>query len=219
MFISIFLLGILMMAFAMVSAKRVTALINGFRAQSLFLFLLTFALAYRLDSAELYIVAALLCVIKVVLVPRLLHRVVKRIKVNEDLGLSANPTVSIFTAVILVYLAYAFTGKITALPGPAVGAAEALTGGSLFVSLSITLIGVFIMIFRMKALAQIIGLLVMENGMFLAASGVSGGMPFIVEIAIFFDVFLAVIILGIFVYKINSLFTHIDVDKLDELKG
>jgi hydrogenase-4 component E len=75
------------------------------------------------------------------------------------------------------------------------------------------------MIFRMKALAQVIGLLVMENGLFLAAAGVSGGMPFFVEIAIFFDVFLCVIILGMFIYRINSLFTHIDVDKLTKLKG
>ena len=204
--INIFLFLILMMAFAMVAAKRLTALINGFRAQSFFLFLLMFVLAYRADSTELYIVAALLFLIKVILIPRMLHRVVKRIKVSEDLGLSVNPAVSIFAAIVLAYLAYAFTGMITGIP-------------AFFVSISITLIGVFIMIFRMKALAQIAGLLVMENGMFLAAASVSGGMPFIVEIAIFFDVFLAVIILGIFVYKINSLFTHIDVDKLTELKG
>lgn len=206
MLMNIFLFLILMMAFAMVAAKRLTALINGFRAQSFFLFLLMFMLAYRADSAELYIVAALLFLIKVILIPRLLRRMVKRIKVGEDLGLSVNPTVSIFAAIVLAYLAYAFTGMITGIP-------------AFFVSISITLIGVFIMIFRMKALAQIVGLLVMENGMFLAAASVSGGMPFIVEIAIFFDVFLAVIILGIFVYKINSLFTHIDVDKLSELKG
>ena len=206
MLMNIFLFLILMMAFAMVAAKRLTALINGFRAQSFFLFLLMFMLAYRADSAELYIVAALLFLIKVILIPRLLRRMVKRIKVGEDLGLSVNPTVSIFAAIVLAYLAYAFTGMIAGVP-------------AFFVSISITLIGVFIMIFRMKALAQIVGLLVMENGMFLAAASVSGGMPFIVEIAIFFDVFLAVIILGIFVYKINSLFTHIDVDKLTELKG
>ena len=75
------------------------------------------------------------------------------------------------------------------------------------------------MISRMKAISQIIGLLVMENGLFLIASSISGGMPFFVEIAIFFDIFLCVIILEIFVYKINKLFTHIDVDKLTQLRG
>lgn len=212
MLIDVFLFGILMMAFAMAAAKRVTALINGFRVQSLFLFLFVLVLALREDSTELYIITTLLGVTKVILIPYLLRRIVKKIKMNEDLGLSVNPTVSIFAAIVLAYLAYALTGKIITVPGNS-------ETGAFFVSLSITLIGLFLMIFRMKALAQIAGLLVMESGMFLAAASVSGGMPFIVEIAIFFDVFLAVIILGVFVYKINSLFTHIDVDKLTELKG
>jgi len=61
--------------------------------------------------------------------------------------------------------------------------------------------------------------LVMENGLFLLAATVSGGMPFFVEIAIFFDVFVSVLIMGFFVYRINKLFTHIDVNKLSRLKG
>lgn len=75
------------------------------------------------------------------------------------------------------------------------------------------------MISRLKALAQIIGILVMENGIFLLSSAFSGGMPFIVEMAIFLDVFVSVIILGLFVYRINELFTGIDVDQLSRLKG
>jgi len=59
----------------------------------------------------------------------------------------------------------------------------------------------------------------MENGIFLFASAVTGGMPFFVEIAIFLDVFISVLIMGIFVYRINKLFTHIDVNKLSQLKG
>jgi hydrogenase-4 component E len=80
------------------------------------------------------------------------------------------------------------------------------------------MIGLFIMIFRMKALSQVIGFLVMENGLFLVASAVSGGMPFFVEIAIFMDVFVSVVIFGIFIYRINKLFTHIDVSKLNTLR-
>ncbi|MFA5164872.1 MAG: hypothetical protein WC481_04850 [Candidatus Omnitrophota bacterium] len=212
MAVGLILFGILMMAFAMVAAKRMSALIFGFRAQSFFLFLLTFILAFRENSTQLYFVTTMLFAIKVVLVPNFLCRVARRIKVNEDLGLSANPTVSIFAAVLLSYMAYLFTGKILSLPGE-------FENSAFFVSLSVTMIGIFLMMARMKALAQIIGLLVMENGMFLAAASVSGGMPFIVEIAIFFDILLVVIILGVFVFKINKLFTHIDVDKLTELKG
>jgi len=212
MAVGLILFGILMMAFAMVAAKRMSALIFGFRAQSFFLFLLTFILAFRENSTQLYFITTMLFAIKVVLVPNFLRRVARRIKVNEDLGLSANPTVSILAAVLLSYMAYLFTGKILSFHGE-------FENSAFFVSLSVTMIGIFLMMARMKALAQIIGLLVMENGMFLAAASVSGGMPFIVEIAIFFDILLVVIILGVFVFKINKLFTHIDVDKLTELKG
>jgi hydrogenase-4 component E len=210
--IDIFLLCILITAFVMVTSKRITSLINWFSYQSFFLFLLTAYLAYRADNAELYIVAFFLFLLKVVLIPAFLRRVVKRIKVNEDLGLFVNPAVSVFITIFLVYLAYVFAGNIISMP-------RQIERDTFFISLSIMLVGMFIMVFRMKALAQIIGLLIIENGLFLAAGSVSGGMPFFVEIAIFFDVFLCVIILGIFVYKINKLFTHIDVDKLTELKG
>ena len=212
MIIYLFLLGILMSAFFTVSAKRIGALISGFSLQAAFLFLITVYAAARERSAELYIIAGLLFLIKVLLIPGFLRRIAKRIKVNEDLGLFLNPSVSLFVAAGLVYLAYLFAGRFVSI-------ANNSEDGAFIVSISIVLIGIFIMVFRMKALAQIIGILVMENGLFLLAATISGGMPFFVEIAIFFDIFLCVIILEIFVYKINKLFTHIDVDKLTELKG
>lgn len=210
--VDIFLLCILITAFVMVTSKRITALINWFSYQSFFLFLLTAYLAYKANNVELYIVAFFLFLLKVALIPAFLRRVAKRIKANEDLGLFVNPAVSVFITIFLVYLAYVFAGNIISMP-------RQIERDAFFVSLSIMLVGIFIMVFRMKALAQIIGLLIIENGLFLAAASVSGGMPFFVEIAIFFDVFLCVMILGVFVYKINKLFTHIDVDKLTELKG
>jgi len=211
MYLNIFLYGILLMTFSMVVSKRITALINSFGLQSFFLFLFTLCLAINQHHVELYVVAALLFFLKVILIPRFLRNIVSRIKVNENLGLFLNPLLSLISALGLIYLAYLFTRRIMPV--------DSFEGCSLIISLSVTLIGMFIMIFRQKALTQIIGLLVMENGLFLAAASVSGGMPFFVEIAIFFDVFVCVIILGVFVYKINTLFTHIDVDKLTELKG
>jgi len=212
MVMDIFLLCMLITTFAMVAAKRMTALVNGFIGESLFLFFFTLTLGLRSAHAELLMVAALLFIIKVIFIPYSLKRISNKIKAEEDLGLFINPMVSIFISGGLVYLAYLFTRRIISMPG-------AIENAAFFVSLAMILIGIFIMVSRMKALAQVAGLLVIENGLFLAASAVSGGMPFFVEIAIFFDIFLCVTILGIFVYKINRLFTHIDVDKLTELKG
>ena len=210
--VELFLYVILIMTFAMVGAKRITALVNGFRLQSLAIALHTLVLAVRERSAELYAIAVLLFLLKVVLIPLFLRRVARGIRVNEDLGLFVNPAASILVSLLLVWCAHLFTGRIVSMRG----AAES---GTFTVALSLMLIGMFIMMARMKALAQIVGLLVMENGLFLAGAGVAGGMPFFVEIAIFFDIFLCVIILGVFVYRIRKVFTHIDIDKLTELRG
>lgn len=212
MFVDILLSAILITGFLMIAAKRIGAIIKGFISQSLILFLLTLLLAYKSHSVELYVVAGLLFVVKVILIPHFLSRIVKKIKVDENLGLFLNPTVSIFVALFFVYLSYIFTDKIVCVE-------EGIEHGAFSVSLSVILMGMFIMIFRMKAIAQIVGLLVTENGLFLAAASVSGGMPFFVEIAVFFDIFLCVIILELFVYKINKAFTHIDVHRLNGLKG
>jgi hydrogenase-4 component E len=212
MIANIVLFLILLQTLSMAMAKRVSALSRGFRRQSLFLALFTAILAWHEKSLELWIVAALLLLIKVWLIPFLLKRICVRIKVEEDLGLLINPILSLSLIVLFGWLAYLFVGKVMVVH-------DRQLGVSLSVALTVLLAGFFIMSSRMKALAQIIGLLVMENGLFLAASAIAGGMPFFVEIAIFFDVFICVLILEVFVYKINRLFTHIDVDKLTGLRG
>lgn len=212
MYPEILLFTILIVTFAMVAAKRITALISAFRLQSFFLFLVTFYLAINSRNVELYIVAAMLFLLKVILIPVFLRRIMKRINIEEGVGLLVNPLLSLLIALLLTYLAYKFSGIILADSGNALSS-------NFVVSLAVTMLGAFIMVSRMKAISQIIGLLVMENGLFLLAATVSEGMPFFVEIGIFFDVFVCVVILGIFVYRINRLFTHIDVNKLRELKG
>jgi len=208
----IILFTVLASTYLMVMAKRIPALIRSFRYQSFCLFVLTFMMAQGERRPDLYIIAGLLFVLKVSLIPHLLYRIVRRIKANEDLGLFINPQLSLLWALAFTFLSWIFAAHL------AVSSQVALIG-MMAIAFFIILAGMFLMIFRMTALAQIIGLLVMENGLFLLASTVSGGMPFFVEIAIFFDVFMSVLIMGIFVYRINKLFTHIDVNKLSRLKG
>lgn len=209
---SIILFGILATTYLMVIAKRTPALIRSFRYQSFFLFLATLFIAIKEASPELYIVSGLLFALKVSVIPYFLLRMVKKIKASEDLGLFVNTQLSLLWALGFTYLSWVFSAHL-------VGQADQAQTIIMAVSFFIVLSGMFLMIFRMTALAQIIGLLVMENGLFLLASAISGGMPFFVEIAIFFDVFFSVIIMGVFVYKINKLFTHIDVNKLSRLRG
>lgn len=196
----------------MAISKRITALINGFMFQSLFLFLMAFFTAISVKHAELYVIAVFVFLLKVLLIPYFLRWIVKKVDIEENLGLFINPMLSLLFVVLLSYMAYFFSKEI-------MGLSNKVEMASFAISLSVILIGLFIMVFRMKALAQVIGLLIMENGLFLAAVVLCGNMPFFVDIAIFFDIFVFALILGIFVYRIKELFTHIDIDKLTTLKG
>jgi hydrogenase-4 component E len=97
--------------------------------------------------------------------------------------------------------------------------AAALGHNTLPIAISLFLIGFFNVLNRRKALNQVLGLLSMENGLFLAAISLTYGVPLIVEVGIFFDVLVAVMVLGILVYRIGETFDSIDVSKLRRLKG
>jgi len=200
------------LTYAMLVCHRIPALIQNFRLQSLFLFLVTLDFAVRHREAKVFVVAGLLLLVKVILIPSFLSRLVKKIKVDERLGLFLNPLLSLISALFLTWGASVFCSWFLYTRQTAVFAA-------FVVSITVVLVGFFIMVFRMKALSQIVGLLVMENGIFLLASVMAGGMPFFVEIAIAFDVFVCAIITGIFMYRINKVFTHIEVHRLTDLKG
>src|SRR5208282_2514552 len=84
---------------------------------------------------------------------------------------------------------------------------------------AVVLIGLLIMITRKKAITQVIGLLCMENGLFLAGFSLTFGMPIIIELGVLFDMLMGVIILGIFSIQIKRAFASADLDKLTILKG
>ena len=207
----IILFGILVSTYLLVIAKRVSSLIRSFRHQSAFIFLITLLAAFIEGRLELYFIAGLILVLKVFVIPHFLYRTAKRINVDENLGLFVNPQLSLLAALALTYCSWVFCGNL--------GLKSSYMMMAITLSFSVVFIGAFLMVSRMKAFTQVVGLLVMENGIFLLASSISGGMPFFVEIAVFFDVFVSVIVMGLFVYRINTMFTHIDVNKLSRLRG
>ena len=162
----IILFAVLVSTYLMVIAKRAPALIRSFRYQSFCLFLATFIVALVEHEPDLYVVAGLLFILKVVFIPQLLYRTIKKIKVSEELGLFINPQLSLLWALGFTYLSWVFAARL-------IGPNDAVKIIMLAVTFFVVLTGIFLMIFRMTALAQIIGLLVMENGIFLLASIVS----------------------------------------------
>lgn len=204
--------AVVLCTYFMCVAKRITTLVRGFAMQSFFLFAYALLRALAENSIELYAVAGLLFALKVIAIPYSLDRICVKIRVNDNLGLFLNTQLSLILALAFTYCSWIFSKMIVPVQDP--GMAVALTA-----SFTVVMAGLFIMVFRMKAVTQTVGLLVMENGIFLLGSSIAGGLPFFVEIAVFMDVFVSVIILNIFVYRINKLFTHIDVAKLTRLKG
>ncbi len=213
------LLSILMLisAFTLIANKRQNSYISTFRFQSALLAGISLLVAVRgmvLSKSfdEIIIMFVLIVVFKVVVIPRYMKSTVEKVeyKVEKDFFISIPISMIICCGLVVLswYVIYNIDG-ITGLD----------TKNYLIYSFSVVLLGLFFMISRKKAIGQIIGFLVIENGMFLAAMLTTEGMPMIVELGLFFDLLTAFIIMGIFVFKINSTFESIDINKLKNLKG
>ena len=87
------------------------------------------------------------------------------------------------------------------------------------VSLALTFIGLLLMATRRKAVSQLIGLITIENGIFLAGLIATLGMPLFVEIGIFFDLLVAVGVTAVLTLRINEHFETMNTDQLRGLRG
>ena len=144
----------------------------------------------------------------------MLTRVIERIHVQKEIRFSMSITASLLLCGAIVILADSVAQSILRSPHAEASAVSRV----LSVSIAMMLIGLFIMMTRQKALTQIIGLLTLENGVFLSGLSITYGMPLIVEIGIFFDILVAVLILGVFVFRINKTFESISIDSLRSLR-
>ena len=79
--------------------------------------------------------------------------------------------------------------------------------------------GLFLVIARRKALTQCIGFIAFENGIYAFGLAAVGEIPALVELGILLDAFVAVLVMGIAIFRINRAFDHMDADRLDTLKG
>ncbi len=154
--------------------------------------------------------------LKAILLPVILRRLVTRIGIRQEIEPLVNVPVSVLISGLLTLLAYVVAEPLQA--HPAIGAAS-LGHNTLPVAIALFLIGFFMMINRRKALTQVLALLSLENGLFLAAISLTYGMPMIVELGIFFDALVAVMILAILVYRIRETFDSMDVSRLSRLRG
>jgi hydrogenase-4 component E len=206
---------VLVLQIAMVGQRSLVMNIRLFGAQSFLLAAIAAAIAWYNSAPHIFIAAGLTLVVKAVLVPILLERLVERIGIRHEIEPIINVPLSIVIAGGLTLVAY-LVGE--SFYHPDAGAAS-LGQNTLAVAISVFLIGFFMMLNRRKALSQVLSLLTLENGIFLAAICLTYGMPLIVELGVFFDVLVAVLVLGILVYRIRETFDSMDVSKLRRLRG
>jgi hydrogenase-4 component E len=206
--------AILVTTFLIVSSRSLTFYVRLFSLQSFMLGAVALLVVIGYGETHILVSAILTLLVKAIGIPIVLNRLINRIKVPKEVDFSVNTTISLLICGFLVILANSVAEPIlSARQDPGSMVTKVLP-----VSISIMLIGLFIMTSRRKAITQIIGLLTMENGVFLSGLSITSGMPMIVELGIFFDILVAALILGVFVFRINRTFETIDIDTLRRLR-
>lgn len=208
---------ILIFTFTLIASKRQNSYISTFRMQSAILALISLIVSIREMTvtgkfSEILIMFALIVAFKVIIIPKYMKLTADRVDYKVEKDFFINIPLSMIICCGLVVLSWFVINHIQ-------GLTDLNARNFLIYSFSVVLLGLFFMISRKRAIGQIIGFLVIENGMFLAAMLTTEGMPMIVELGLFFDLLTAFIIMGIFVFKINNTFDSIDIDKLKNLKG
>jgi hydrogenase-4 component E len=203
---------LLLTAFATVGTSRVTGYINAFAVQSLALALVAAVVGYFTGSVHLYAIAVLTVLIKTVAITAILRAVATRIHLVREPGLSLNLPASLLVSALLTLLAF-FASPAVVAPG------TFLNEPPLAVSVTLVLIGLFLLSTRRHALAQVVGLLTIENGLFSGAIAIAYGMPLIVELGILFDILVAVLVLGLLVTLVQRQGLAVDTAELRRLRG
>lgn len=185
--------------------------VRVFALQSFVLASLSALIAFYSGSLELLSVAIALVAVKVLVIPRVLNRAVAKIGMARVAApyLGTAPAL-IICGVLTIVAFYVMTPIAASNPLPTADAIPLAFAG--------VLIGFFIMVNRRRAVTQILGFLMLENGIFLLALLATYGVPFIVEMGVFLDVLVAVLIMEVFVYRIKDNFDSIDVGELGKLK-
>ncbi len=202
---------LLLLAFAMLAQRRVFTLINLYAAQGFALACSTAIVAWATGQPHLYGSAALTLILKVALLPWLLHRLVQKLDVRWDVEGLLNIPTNMLIGIVLVVFAFNLATPIEQL-------ASTITRSTLGIAMACVMLAFLMMITRRKAIPQVIGFLAMENGLFFAATSATYGMPMVVELGIALDVLVAMLILGVFFFQIREQFDSLDLKHMEKLK-
>src|SRR5712671_4484222 len=202
---------LLLLSFAMLAQRRVWSLISLFGAQGLALAISTAIVAYGTRQPHLYWSAGLTLILKVMLLPWLLRRLIRKLDVKWDVEGLINIPTTMLIGIVLVVFSFNLALPIAQL-------ANTVTRSTLGIAMASVMLSFLMMITRRKAIPQVIGFLSMENGLFFAATSATYGMPMVVELGIALDVLVAMLILGVFFFQIREQFDSLDLKHFESLK-
>jgi len=200
----------LFLSFLLLSQARLTTMIHVFAWQGLLLALLTAVVAAVGHNPHLYISALLTFLLKVLLIPWMLHRLIRRLQLERHQERLQKQALVMMAGAALVIFSYWIVLPIARME-------LAHTRNVVSLSLAIVQLGMLLMVARRQVVAQVIGFMSMENGLFLAAVAATAGMPLVVELGIAFDVLVAAVLFGVFFFHIRDSIDSLDVDQLTRL--
>jgi hydrogenase-4 component E len=204
---------ILLLAFACLASKLFNRYVVYYGAQSVVLSFAAATVAVAFHSVELWILAALTLAIKGIAIPLAARRLlVTRLALKRDAAMSTGLSTSLIAGGALTAFAYLVT-RPALLPHGTVAVAVVP------LSTAVILLGSLSMVVRRHTVAQLIGWLIVENGVFLGAITLVATFPFIVEAGIFLDIVAGVLIMVVFVSGLARQLAEASAAELRELHG
>lgn len=209
--INLFAAIMLLLGFAMLAQRRIISLINLFMVQGAVLSLSTLVVALTTHQSHLLWSAALTFLLKVLVLPLILHRLIRKLSVKWDVETLINIPTTMLVGIGLVIISFNVAQPISQLSGT-------ITRATIGIALACVLLAFLMMITRSKAVPQVIAFLAMENGLFFAATSATYGMPMVVELGIALDVLVGMVILGVFFFQIREQFDSLDIRHMERVK-
>lgn len=198
----------LLTSFALLAQHRMLSVLNWFAAQGFLLAATAAVVAYGTDNHELYISAMMALLLKGILLPWLLWRVIRKLQVHREVEPLMNSMLTMLIALGVTLFSFHIIQPIEKI-------SQLMTRDSMAIATACVLLGMLMMITRKKAITQVVGFLAVENSLFFAAIGSTNGMPLVVEIGIAFDVLIAALIFGLFFFQIRTTFDSLEVDAMN----
>lgn len=202
--------GFLLSALLVVTRRRAHEAIGALRLNAVALAGIAFTVALATGAWHIALAGLLALVVKAGVIPVLLGTRARGLKGEVRTRMSIPAGALVCGA--LVVLAFSQTRELF-------GSRADILAACLPVSVAVTLIGLFVMVTRRQALLQVVGLMLLENAIFLAAVSLTYGMPLVVETGVLLDLMAGVAVLGLFMGRLEAALGDRDTSALQELKG